>query len=435
VLLLTWAIAAGLAALLVQEEAGEVLDSALTEVAQQLMVLPDAAFLAIDGSPRSDIGDDKVPAGFAPHQEFLIYQIFDGQGRLLTRSHQAPLKALAAQASLGFTEQEGWRTLSLQKSDGRRRVVVAESLAHRQEVLWESSLGLLLPLFLLLPLAALGLHWVLRSGFAALLPIQQALAAPSTGQTPVAALTLQGMPNELLPLLRAVNDMRARLNNQVAIERNFASQMAHDLRTPLAAARANAQRLVAGTNPAQQPQYAQALLRQIDSVTALASRLLQLARVDAGLALRREAVDLKLLARLVLEDYQSAQRPGQISLQTSEESCVVQADLDALGIALRNLVDNALRHAGAAGSIEVVVTPMGLSVRDHGPPIDPTTLRQMQMGDHQAKGSGLGLPMVRRIAEQSGARLELSTFPAPDSGLLAALQFAPDVRSAGSLSS
>lgn len=406
-LLLAWALGTGLALYSVREETDEVLDSALTETAQLLLDLPDAAFEAG--------GEARMPQGFGPHREYLVYQVFDVQGQMRRRSHQAPPQALVPPQVRGLSEQGPWRVSA--QADGQRRVLVAEPLAHRREVVWETCLWLLLPLLLVLPLGALGLHLVLRGVFGSLRPARQALDRRE-------ALPLQGMPDELLPLLRAVNEMRERLQAQVEAERSFSARMAHELRTPLAAARAHGQRLLGEADAQKARQHVQALLRQIDRVTALASRLLQLARVDAGLALRREAVDLRLLARLVLDEFAADGQAGRLTLHAEAEDCVVQADLDALGIALRNLLDNALRHGGPAARVELFVEPRALRVRDDGPGLSPQALSELEAGQLPAPGrSGLGLPLVRRIAEQSGARLSLRSPLQQGRGFEAELRF------------
>ena len=417
-LVLAWGLGAAAALLNVREETDEVLDGALQETGQHLLDLPDAAF---EAPLRA-----AVPAGAAPHEEYLVYQVFDAAARLRLRSHQAPLAPLAPPAAApGFTDAGDWRVAVLQGQG--RRVLVAERRAHRAEVVWEASLWLLLPLLLMLPIGGLGLHWVLRSVFGTLTPLQQALQRSADDARP--DLPLQGMPAELLPLLRAVNEMRARLRQQLQAERDFAARMAHELRTPLAAARANAQRLLGESPPGRPTERAQALLRQIDRVTALASRLLQLARIEAGTALRRESVDLNELARLVLAEFNQPGQPGRLSLQPCARDCRVQADLDALGIALRNLLDNALRHAGPVAPVELRVEPRGLIVRDRGPGLDAARLQALVAGESSPsgaawpRGAGLGLPLVRRIAAQSGARLELRS-PLPEGpGLEAALRF------------
>jgi len=153
--------------------------------------------------------------------------------------------------------------------------------------------------------------------------------------------SLQAQLRRRLLLLGAVW-LLARVAGLVDSERAFAANTAHELRTPLAGARAQARRLVHGSTDPRTREQAQALLRQLDRLTGLATRLLQLARVESGVALQRAPVDLVQPAVLVVDEFTEASRSGQLQLQVRGASGPVSGDVDALGIALRNLIDNAL---------------------------------------------------------------------------------------------
>ena len=234
--------------------------------------------------------------------------------------------------------------LTLTAAAGSRRAQVAERLDHRHEVLWFSLSGLLGVLLAMLPLAALGVGWVLRRCFAVLEPARLALARRA--QHDLRALPVAAAPAELQPWLDTVNGLLAWVRTLVEGERAFAANTAHELRTPLAAAMAQAQRLVQASNDPATREPAQALLRQLDRLTRLATRLLQIARIESGVALQHAAVDLVQLALLVADDFAEAQRSGRLLLQVDAQPLPVQGDIDALGIALRNLIDNALKHGG-----------------------------------------------------------------------------------------
>jgi two-component system, OmpR family, sensor kinase len=237
------------------------------------------------------------------------------------------------------------------------------------------------------------------------------------------------VPAELLPLLQAVNAMRERLQQLVLAERDTAGHLAHELRTPLAAARAQAQVLLARW-PAghEDAQRLQALIGQLDRMARLATRLLQLARVEAGVALHREAVDTAWLAQLVLDELRSERGTVRARLWVDTPPPPPwQADLDALGIALRNLVENGLRHGGPQAQVVVRVGAGRIDVEDDGPgmPADELQrLRQALQQPHTAPtrlGGHLGLRLAHRIAEQSGARLELASPLVCGHGLRASL--------------
>ena len=223
-------------------------------------------------------------AVLGPHKEYVVYQVYDRAGARVLRSHNAPITALDAAAPDGLRQMQGWHVLTLTAADASRRAQVAERVAHRREVLWASLGWLLGTLLAMLPLAALDVGWVLRRGFQALEPARLDLA--QRPQHDLSPLPLGAAPAELQPWLATVNTLLDRLRALVDSERAFGANTAHELRTPLAAAMAQAQRLVqlsTSTQPAQQQaahESAKALLRQLDRLTRLATRLLQLARID-----------------------------------------------------------------------------------------------------------------------------------------------------------
>ncbi|MES2717962.1 MAG: ATP-binding protein [Pseudomonadota bacterium] len=417
-----WLLATAAAGIGLWARTDEVLDSALKETAERLLMLPAAALVEPDTAERL--------AMLGPHDEFVVYQVLDGRGRLLLRSHRAPTAVLDPGAPDGLRQAGPWLVHSLTSPDGQRRAQVAEPLQHRHAGLWAGVGWLLGTLAALLPVAGLAMGWLLRRGFDSLEPARHELAQrPLHDLRP---LSQHHAPAELQPWLATVNSLLARVAGLVESERAFAANTAHELRTPLAAARAQAQRLVqASTDPATR-EPALALLRQLDRLTGLATRLLQLARVESGVALQREPVDLVQLAVLVIDEFSEASRSGQLDLQVRGRSVPVQGDVDALGIALRNLIDNALKHGGSATRVTVTVSGQQLGVVDDGPGVPPALLaglvRPFDRGGpgHALQGSGLGLAMVHTIARQSGGRLVLRSPVAAGRGFAASLDFDPD---------
>ncbi|MEY4752941.1 MAG: hypothetical protein RJA44_616 [Pseudomonadota bacterium] len=406
-----------------RQETGEVLDSALLETAQRMLVLPEAAL----GS------GDHLSAEIGEHEELVIYQIYDQQGRMRLRSHSAPVTPLDPDAPDGIREVGDWLVLTLTRDDDRRRAQVAELISHRRSALWESSGWLFGTLLAMLPLVVLTLHLGLRRGFRSMERLRldlDARAAHELGPLPDA-----DAPEELRPWLGTINTLLARVQTLVDAERAFAAHTAHELRTPLAAARAQAQRLAHETSDARLAERSQALVRQLDRLTTLATRLLQLARVESGVALKREPVDLLMLAQFVCDEFGEAQQAGTLQLLPAPAPpCVVQADIDALGIALRNLIDNALKHGRSETpevplQVLVEVSPDGFSVSDNGPGISaevlPRLTRPFERGQTRSEGTGLGLAMVATVARQSGAQLELRSPLQDGRGLCAQLRFEP----------
>lgn len=408
-------------------EITEVLDSALAETAQSLLVLPDHA-----------LGDEHglaLAAGIGEHEEHVIYQLFDQHGHLRLRSHAAPQQPISSSTVDGIRDVGDWHVLTLSRADGTRRAFVAETVAHRREVLWAGMGWLLGMLGAVLPLAAVGLRLLLRRAFATLEPARRELAQRDAHD--LRPLAASQTPIELRPWLDAVDALMTRVRSLVEAERAFAAHMAHELRTPLAAARAQAQRLLSATGGGPQRAPALALVRQLDRLTALATRLLQLARIDSGVALQREPVDLVRLATLVADEFGDARRSGQLRLQVQGKPAAVAGDWDALGIALRNLIDNALKHGASPAGVTLQVSPGRLAVIDDGPGVAaemlPRLARPFERAQAVAEGSGLGLAMVATVARQSSARLTLQSPVADRRGFSATLCFldTPDVAASG----
>lgn len=413
-----WLLAAGAAGFGLWTRTDEVLDGALKETAERLLMLPEAALSTPDTAERL--------AMLGPHDEVLIYQVHDAQAGLMLRSHRAPQTLLDAGAPDGVRRAGRWLVLTLTAPDGQRRAQVAETLEHRHAGMWAGVGWLLGVLLALLPAAWWGVDWLLRRGFDSLEPARRELAQrPLHDLRPLA---LHQAPAELQPWLATVNGLLARVAGLVDSERAFAANTAHELRTPLAAARAQAQRLVQASTDARSREPALALLRQLDRLTSLATRLLQLARVESGVALRHEPVDLVQLAVLVIDEFTDATRSGHLRLQVRGATVPVSGDVDALGIALRNLIDNALKHGGHDSHVVVTVAGQQLAVHDDGPGVAPGALpalvRPFERGPgHALQGSGLGLAMVDTIARQSGARLALQSPVADGKGFAAVLEF------------
>ena len=161
----------------------------------------------------------------------------------------------------------------------------------------------------------------------------------------------------------------------------------------------------------------------------LAEKLLQLSRAEAGIAAAAEPIDLLPVLRLVVEDCARREgADGRLALLVEPGAGLMRAlDRDAFAIAVRNLIDNALLHGGAAEPVEVRVGTEGsISVRNGGPAVDTGTLKTpFVRGRTTARGSGLGLAIVETIMAQTGGRLELnSPIPGRADGFEAVLHFA-----------
>jgi two-component system OmpR family sensor kinase len=423
-----WLVGSAVALRMLWSSTEGVLDAALDETAEHLLMLPDAV---LDGH---DTAEPMIRSG--PHNPFVVYQVFDADGRLRLRSRQAPLQAMDQATTSGVRVVGEWRVATVVSEDGHRRAMVAERMTHRRSVLRDGLLALLAALAALLPLVWLGVGWSLRRGFALLEPARRSLEARQfSGHTAseLAPVSSHSVPAELKPWVDTVNALLARVKTLVDQERTFAAGAAHELRTPLAAARAQAQRLLQTLEGAggRAQGHAQALVRQLDRLTQIASRLLQIARVESGIPGALERVDLVPLAHLLADEFHEASRAGRLRIEVRRQPLPVAADIDSLGVALRNLIDNALKHGGEGATVTLRIDGQRLEVEDNGPGVPPQRLASLvrpftRDAQGAVPGSGLGLAMADAVAHQCGARLVLQsptlTEPAPH-GFRACLDF------------
>jgi two-component system OmpR family sensor kinase len=415
---LIWILGAAACLCGVWHETSGVLESSLNETAERFLYLPEIVV--------QDSGGDRLfQAEIAPHREHIVYQIYDERGQMRLRSHDAPLQPLDPDGLDGVHDVAGWHVLTMTRSDSKRRVEVAESIEYRLEVLW-GSLGLLVgALIFILPLASLAITVVLRRGFATLEPARTELAR--RGHDDLRPIAEDLAPLEFRPWLATVNKLIARDRVLIEAERSFAARTAHELRTPLAAARAQAQRLAELTRATAAHGNADALVRQLDRLARLATRLLQLARIESQANVRREPVDLAVIGRMVVADFADAVASERLRVVVQGEATGVIGDIDAIGIALRNLIDNALKHGGKQSWVTVLVEPLAILVVNDGPGAPPEMLhkliRPFERGITAAEGSGLGLSITQAIVAQAGGTLELRSPLIGGNGFAAVLRF------------
>lgn len=427
ILSVCWLIAVATAAFTVHYEMNEVFDSVLQEAAQQ--ILPD--IIARQGTTLLETpASDPIVMPAVPHDEYITYQVLAADGRLLLRSHQAPTRPYTLPIRPGFSSPGSGRVYTEPSVDGRLFIQIAEPAEHRAEAIRGAVLWLILPLTALVPIIFFLVPWTVRRGLRPLLALQTEIR--QRNRTNMTEIAPGQMPQELQPILADVNLLLRRLALAIDSERNFATNSAHELRTPLASALANAQLLINQFDPGDpRAVRATALADQLHRLGQYVTKLLELAQADAGVALQRQAVDLLPVLHLVLDEF--AHQPGVANrLQLHAEGrhdFVVHAHVDAAAIALRNLVENAIVHGAAGAPIDITLEEDGcVTVTNEAPVIPPDRLAKLvnryQRLSPSAPGSGLGLAIVRAIMEQSGGALILRS-PAPGraGGFSATLQF------------
>jgi len=357
----------------------------------------------------------------------MSYQVWLRNGRSVLRSTGSPATPWVP---LSFEKPEAfhmvtidgvdWRIYTLSDASGQIQVQIGKSQPQLLSLLhlWlGTSVGTVLLLMALLGVVT----WFIICW--SLGPVQAASAAlHQRSPLDMSPLPADDQPTEVKPLVEAFNALLLRLEAALLGERRFLADAAHELRTPLAALMAQAQ-LVKSASTLQESHASLApLIGGIERSARLTEQLLDLARLDAVAPPGAQPpVDLHEIVSLVVRDYDNSAQSARQRLQLRTEPCSAHVDVDAVGVLLRNLLDNALRYAGAGARIEIVCRQQELhgrrtvmlSVHDDGPGV-PAADRQRifdrfyRVPGTPGRGSGIGLSLVARIASLHSASVEAS---------------------------
>ncbi|MFI4953383.1 MAG: ATP-binding protein [Burkholderiales bacterium] len=390
-----------------RQEANALFDYQLKEMAASLTDAPFAP-------APSGVG------ALGPGSSALLVQIWDRHGVQLYLSQ--PHRVLPQNAQLGFTTVNttsgAWRVFST-LAEGQV-VQVAQPMSARRELATSMALHTVVPLLLALPVLALLIWLTIARG---LRPLDRVAAAvEKRSPALLEPLAESGLPREVRPLVGALNGLLGRLGHALDAQRAFIADAAHELRTPLTAVHLQAQLAERATSDAERRVALADLKGGLERATRLVEQLLTLAREEPGVADRPPvAVGLSALARGVVADLAPLAAAKRIDLGLNAEPDVqVRGDPDALATLLSNLVDNALRYTPEGGRVDVGVAVVGgravLSVRDSGPGravadrdrVFGRFVRGRAAGE-AVRGSGLGLSIVKRIADRHRADISVGT--------------------------
>lgn len=425
VLTILWLLAATGTAVIVRGEMDEVFDSALRETTERILPL---AVTDIVG--REDQGVTQQLAPIREHDEFFTYLVRDAEGRILLQSHAADPTVFLPWDGPGFRQTATHRLYGDAALQGTIRITVAEPLAHRASVAREIQLGLGLPLLIMLPVALAAIVLAVRFSLDPLRRFRTRLEA--RGPRDLSEVPADGLPTEIGPLAATLNSLLARLRDVFEAERSFAANAAHELRTPLAGAIAQAQRLRSETPDPAAAARAAEIEATLKRLTRLSERLMQLARAEGGRLRMDQSADLRAVARVVAAEIGRMSAPGRIALTLCDTPVMSDIDPDAFGILFRNLVENALRHGAENADVDVTLTADGeLIVANDGPVLPRDTLGRLTARFERASagtgGSGLGLAIIAAIAERIGSPLILeSPRPGGSSGFQASIRLPAD---------
>ncbi len=391
-----------------RRELDELLDAHLATSAALLVAQASEELEEIELEHLPDLGDD--------HQR-LALQVWHG-GELGVHSANAPDTPLAPFRQ-GFANVRasgaGWRVYVTRSREGFW-VQVGEPESARRDILHEALARQAWPMLLALPLLGFGLWIGVGRGLSPLQRIAQAVDARVPLDT--APLPSGDAPDEIRPLLERLNALFARTGESIERERRFIGDASHELRTPVAAIRAQAQVAQGARDEDERRRALAGVIAGCDRMTGLTEQLLTLSRLEAGvLDNAGGSVNLREIAEDVVAELATDVRRMQARIALDVPSDLqIEGGAVLLRILLRNLIGNALRHGTEGVRVQVAAvrdrSATVLDIRDDGPGIAASrradALERFQRLDAaQGGGSGLGLAIVSRIVQVLGGELTM----------------------------
>lgn len=348
----------------------------------------------------------------------------DEESRVIVQYLAAPTAAIAFPMTLKdglqtfSVNDEPYRVLVKTLSSGDR-IAVAQETSFRDEIARDSALRTIMPILILVPLLLLIAAGLIRRMFA---PIA-ALAAEidRRGEQDLHPFNAKPLPAEMRPFVTAINRLLGRVGQAMMTQQRFIADAAHELRTPLTALSLQAERLEQAEMSDVAHERLSTLRRGIDRGRALLDQLLSLARAQAPAGMADKQVSVRHVFRNVLESVMPLAEAKAIDFgvaagagdEVDPTLAVGEAELFSL---LKNLVDNAIRYTPHGGRVdlaaEVLIDTIVLTVSDSGPGIPPAERARVfdpfyRLPGQNQSGSGLGLSIVKTIADRIGATMTL----------------------------
>ncbi|QQX84926.1 sensor histidine kinase N-terminal domain-containing protein [Cupriavidus necator] len=389
----------------------------------------------------------------ADETDNIYYQVVGKRGEYIAGDHDLPLPSEEDQGHAGLVSLRDDRVagndvrvaytyIDLKQVSGTQPVLVqvAETLDKRARLANEIIKGVILPQFVILPLAVVLVWFGLSRGLAPLTAIQQRIRARNPGDT--SPIDERAAPQEITPLVGSFNDLLARLDQSVQTQKRFIADAAHQMKTPLAGLRMQAELAQREQSPEELRRSLAQIAGSSERTAHLVTQLLSLARMEnlagtGGMA----ALDLAALAREVVKDWlpQAWARDIDLGLDADDHPVMVQGNRLMLTEMLNNLLDNAIRYTPRGGHATVRVSadafePFAyLDVEDTGPGIAPAERERVMERFYRVlgtntEGSGLGLAIVREIVQQHGGDVQISDHVYQQSPRLAGAHFRVTLR-------
>lgn len=408
-LVVFWILAVAIGGYQLRHELDEGFDEALRQAAIRLLPLAVHDLTEDDEefAEYSIEDDDDLDSAFT-------YVILNSAGVPVIRSGEIAQGVNFDEVESGFTAVDDRQLFSTADEETGFRIVVIERTGHRQEALLESVFSLLLPLGALVPIAVIGIWFAIHRSLKPLDHLRSEIEQRDSHD--LSPLSAGEYPEELAAIKEAIAALMERLRLALEAERTFAANSAHELRTPLAGALAQVQRLSIEMQGEKGSERLQEIGSSLRHLSNLSEQLLQLSRLEAGFARSGAMTDLSATLAIIVQDFQAdtAIQDRLVLTNASDQKVMGNITKDAFAIVLRNLIQNAFKHGVPDGAVRIaVMSPHSLAVTNEAVPISEEKLEKLgepfQRGTTTADGTGLGLSIVRSVMKQCDGSLSLRT--------------------------
>lgn len=439
-LVVLWALGTAVALGVANYFAGQAFDRALLDDAYVV-----AANVRMDSTgPVLNLSPSEMRALLFDQSESMYFAVLLPNGALLAGHAGLKPPPLPKETAFGFADitfqNRALHSVSLHRYEPTEfTVVVAQTTAARNRLLQRMLIFAVVPQVLLLLFLVWWLRRVIQRDLLPLAELQRAVdqrGVRDLSPMPL-SVTTNANTRDVQRLGTSVNALMMRLDDSITAQREFAGNVAHELRTPLAGIRAQADYALANADPAVWREQLQGIARGQERASHLVEQLLGLALADeARASLQLLPIAINEVARDFLLRYLPKADAAGVDLGGDglDERVMVEADAALLEGILGNLLDNALRYGVAAQPQVTVAVWQGdgvvtLSVTDNGPGLNTEEAEQLRQrwtlgpaGQRLGEGAGLGLSIVSRYADLMSARFRLQAVPG-ESGLRASVTF------------
>ncbi|OAI02354.1 two-component sensor histidine kinase [Methylomonas methanica] len=356
------------------------------------------------------------------YERKIAFQLRSVKEGLVLRSESAPEFALSLTRN-GYSETmldgQLWHVFSLSTENGNYVIHVGQRDDIRRELVEGIAGQQVIGFLIALPILGMMIWWIVSRTLSPVNQVKEQLASRAAGY--LQPLSVDNLPDEVLPVVTQINSLFAMLEQAFANERNFTSDASHELRTPLAGLLTQIQVAQKTTDTQMRDQALQKAQQAVSRMTHTVQQLLTLSRVQhqqAGIA--KQSVDVNEALIEVISDLDHAARDKRIEIELQgEPGLLIEANPQLFQVLIRNLIDNAIKYSPVEGHIKVACrrkkNRLHLTVDDSGPGVANDDYQRITQRFYRCvetansvEGSGLGLSIVQRIVALHAADIDFA---------------------------